>query len=106
MQSAEGTSYGIVPYVDPPSTGSITGIVGAGGNSGAVGFGMGFRQLEYEDAFIIMGCTILGSAGLSVLINIKGYSAMLWGKDEIVDKQTGALAVPAPDADAKAEVDA
>eukprot|EP00339_Tiarina_fusa_P028633 CAMPEP_0117043052 /NCGR_PEP_ID=MMETSP0472-20121206/29955_1 /TAXON_ID=693140 ORGANISM="Tiarina fusus, Strain LIS" /NCGR_SAMPLE_ID=MMETSP0472 /ASSEMBLY_ACC=CAM_ASM_000603 /LENGTH=126 /DNA_ID=CAMNT_0004754481 /DNA_START=38 /DNA_END=414 /DNA_ORIENTATION=- len=35
VQAAEGSSYGIVPYVDPPATGSIAGIVGAGGNSGA-----------------------------------------------------------------------
>merc|ERR1712048_217167 len=35
VQAAEGTSYGIVPYVDPPNTGSIAGIIGAGGNTGA-----------------------------------------------------------------------
>ena len=40
VQAAEGSSYGIVPYVNPPVTGSIAGIVGAGGNTGAVGFGM------------------------------------------------------------------
>lgn len=34
VQAAEGSTYGIVPYVDPPSTGSIAGIVGAGGNTG------------------------------------------------------------------------
>merc|ERR1711988_718136 len=69
VQAAEGSSYGIVPYVDPPSTGSIAGIVGAGGNSGAVG--MGFRQLDYEAAFTIMGITIMASSALSVLISIK-----------------------------------
>lgn len=87
VQSAEGSTYGIVPYVDPPSTGSIAGIVGAGGNSGAVGFGMGFRQLDYEAAFVIMGCAILGSAFLTVFVNIKGHSAMFWGvEDETVKK--------------------
>ena len=34
VQAAEGSTYGIVPYVDPPATGSIAGIVGAGGNTG------------------------------------------------------------------------
>jgi NNP family nitrate/nitrite transporter-like MFS transporter len=48
-------------------------IVGAGGNSGAVGFGMGFRQLDYESAFVIMGAFIMGSAVLSIFINIKGH---------------------------------
>merc|ERR1712100_778211 len=37
VQAAEGSTYGIVPYVNPPATGSISGIVGAGGNCGAVG---------------------------------------------------------------------
>lgn len=81
VQAAEGSSYGIVPYVNPPATGSIAGIVGAGGNVGAVCFGLGFRNLEYEKAFIIMGCTILGSAGLSALIFIKGHAGMIFGKD-------------------------
>jgi len=40
VQAAEGSSYGIVPYVNPPVTGSIDGIVGAGGNTGAVCFGL------------------------------------------------------------------
>ena len=106
VQAAEGSSYGIVPYVDPPATGAISGIVGAGGNSGAVGFGMGFRQLGYEDAFIIMGCTILGSCALSPLINIKGHSAMFWGKDTITEGKASTLAVPEPDADKTEEVNA
>jgi MFS transporter, NNP family, nitrate/nitrite transporter len=50
-----GTSYGIVPYVDPPSTGSVSGTVGAGGNCGAMGFCFAFRQLSYKKAFQMMG---------------------------------------------------
>jgi MFS transporter, NNP family, nitrate/nitrite transporter len=105
VQSAEGTSYGIVPYVDPPNTGSISGIIGAGGNTGAVCFGLGFRQLEYEQAFIIMGISIMISAVLSLFIFIKGHSGLICGKDEYVDKETGAtLAVPMPDAEKAEEV--
>jgi len=103
VQAAEGSSYGIVPYVDPPSTGSIAGIVGAGGNSGAVGFGMGFRQLDYEAAFTIMGITIMASSALSVLISIKGHAGLLWGQDDPnLTKGGETLAVPEPDAE-KAE---
>jgi hypothetical protein len=40
LTTTDSKANGIVPYVDPPSTGSISGIVGAGGNAGAVGFGM------------------------------------------------------------------
>jgi len=45
VQGAEGSTFGIVSYVCPSSMGSVCGIVGAGGNAGAVGFGLGFRQL-------------------------------------------------------------
>lgn len=91
VQAAEGTSYAIVPYVDPPHTGSICGIVGAGGNVGAVCFGFGFRQLNYIDAFHIMGASILFSSILSIFININGYSGMLRGRDRRVDKETGEI---------------
>jgi len=107
VQAAEGSSYGIVPYVDPPNTGSISGIVGAGGNTGAVGFGMGFRQLSYKSAFMIMGFSIIGSSVLSIFINIKGYSGLLWGKDEVVSKETGGvLAVPEQNEEDAADVNA
>jgi NNP family nitrate/nitrite transporter-like MFS transporter len=105
VQCAEGTSYGIVPYIDPPNTGSISGIIGAGGNTGAVCFGLGFRQLEYKQAFMIMGFSILGSAFLSLLIFIKGHAGLVCGSDMVVDKETGAtLAVPMPDAEKAIEV--
>ena len=76
VQAAEGSSYGIVPYVNPV-TGSIAGIVGAGGNSGAVACGMCFRELDYKDAFIIMGFCILGSSLLSPLVRILGQSSLI-----------------------------
>lgn len=99
VQAAEGSTYGIVPYVNPPCTGSIAGIVGAGGNSGAVGFGLAFRQLDrYKDAFIVMGCVILASAGLSAFIFIKGHASLLCGSDD-PNLGKGALSVPEPEID-------
>jgi NNP family nitrate/nitrite transporter-like MFS transporter len=106
VQAAEGSTYGIVPYVDPAATGSIAGIVGAGGNTGAVGFGLGFRQLSYENAFIIMGGTIMGSAFLSIFINLKGHRSLLWGKDDVVQANKGVLVVPEKDDEAAEEVNA
>jgi NNP family nitrate/nitrite transporter-like MFS transporter len=101
VQAAEGATYGIVPYVDPPSTGSISGIVGAGGNTGAVCFGLCFRQLpKIRSAFNIMGFTILGSAVMTVLISIKGHRGLLGGEDSEAVKAawqrsgTTTLAVP------------
>jgi NNP family nitrate/nitrite transporter-like MFS transporter len=56
VQANEGSTFSIASYIDPASTGSISGIVGAGSNSGAVGFGMEFGQLDYKEAFRFYGC--------------------------------------------------
>jgi NNP family nitrate/nitrite transporter-like MFS transporter len=104
VQAAEGSTYAIVPYVDPPSTGSIAGIVGAGGNVGAVGFGMAFRQLSDDrDAFIIMGCVILACALTTVLITVKGHRGILFGKDAEFPKAE-TLTVPVPNKEDNDEV--
>ena len=97
VQAAEGTSYGIVPYVNPPCTGSIAGIVGAGGNTGAVCFGLCFRNLpDYREAFDIMGGTIIASSVLSIFIFIEGHAGLLWGKDAEEKKEVPTLQVPEP----------
>jgi len=102
VQAAEGSTYGIVPYVDPAATGSISGIVGAGGNSGAVGFGLGFRQLSYAKAFDIMGFCIIGSSFLTGLIMIKGYASLFCGQDD-PDVKQATLNIPEPAEDEVAE---
>jgi NNP family nitrate/nitrite transporter-like MFS transporter len=114
VQAAEGSTYGIVPYVNPPVTGSIAGVVGAGGNMGAVGFGLGFRQLATKDAFYVMAGTICASGILTAFICIKGHAGLFSGQDSeaavAAYKKTGApaagtLQVPEPDAEAAEEVE-
>jgi NNP family nitrate/nitrite transporter-like MFS transporter len=68
----------IVPYVNPPVTGSISGIIGAGGNTGAVLFGLFFRQLSAQTSFVYMGSTIVFSSILSIFIFIKGEPGLIW----------------------------
>lgn len=85
VQGAEGSTYGIVPYVNPGAVGAVSGLVGAGGPSGAVGFGFGFRQLtgDYgKRAYFLMGGVVIASAFSCLLINIKGYGTLLCGSDD------------------------
>ncbi len=44
VQMSEGATYSVVPFINRAALGSVTGIVGAGGNAGAVAFGFLFRS--------------------------------------------------------------
>jgi NNP family nitrate/nitrite transporter-like MFS transporter len=81
VQAAEGSTFGIVPYVDPNATGSIAGIVGAGGNTGAVIFGLFFLQSNDSTGFQVMGVSIFISACLTMFICIKGHRCLFTGQD-------------------------
>ena len=111
VQAAEGSTYGIVPYVNPPATGSIARIVGAGGNTGAVCFGLGFRNLGTMQAFYLMASCICVSGVLSIFICIKGHAGLLTGKDspEVIaaykkSDAPAATTLEIPQADANATV--
>lgn len=80
-KAAEGAIFGVVPYVSKLYTGSVSGLVGAGGNVGSVVFGLGFRSMEYRDAFIMMGSIAMASSILSAWIRIPCHAGMLSGED-------------------------
>mmetsp|Transcript_31084 Transcript_31084/g.75131 ORF Transcript_31084/g.75131 Transcript_31084/m.75131 type:complete len:517 (-) Transcript_31084:141-1691(-) len=98
VQGAEGSTYGIVPYVNKNAPGAVAGIVGAGGPTGAVSFGLVFRQLPNDPnkAFRIMAGVVLASGVVCAGINIKGHRGLLCGEDtDFADK----IQVPAPEPD-------
>ena len=69
--------HSIVPYIDPPITGALAGIIGSGGNVGGVAFGFCFRQMDSKSAFRVMGSIILVSAFLSVFVVIPGQNGLV-----------------------------
>jgi len=87
VQTAEGSSYGIVPFIDPTVTGSISGIIGAGGNVGAVAFSLCFRQLSSKNAFILMGSIIMCSSLLSVFVGIDGNSPLVCSRRQKIKEE-------------------
>lgn len=78
VQASEGTSFGIVPYICPAATGAVAGIVGAGGNIGAIAFGLVFRfgPASAKDVFRIMAACILGLSCLTPLLRIPGHASI------------------------------
>jgi NNP family nitrate/nitrite transporter-like MFS transporter len=81
VQAAEGSTFAIVPYVDYAVTGSIAGVVGAGGNVGGVAFSLFFREFENRDAFLAMGCIVLVSSFITALLAIPGHRSLVKGED-------------------------
>jgi NNP family nitrate/nitrite transporter-like MFS transporter len=97
VQAGEGSTYGIVPYVNPSASGAISGIVGAGGPSGAVIFGLGFLFLsDIQHAYILMGSVVILAGFLSLFINIKGHGGLFFKapEDEALVAGGGGLVVP------------
>ena len=78
VQMAEGTSYGIVPYVVPDATGSVSGIVGAGGNFGAVMWGLIFRfgPSSQRHVFRIIAAMVVGLSCVTPFLSIRGYASV------------------------------
>ncbi len=69
VQMSEGATFAVVPFVNQRAVGAVSGIVGAGGNAGAVAAGFLFRgALTYADALLFIGIAVLVSAGASLLI--------------------------------------
>jgi len=89
VQAAEGSTYGIVPYINLTATGSTSGIIGAGGNTGAVVFSLIFRQLgETRNAFILIGTIIISSSLLSVFVNIKDHPGWFYHQEnQVLEKE-------------------
>ncbi len=70
VQMAEGATFAVVPFIDKKALGSVAGIVGAGGNVGAVLYAQFLLRsgLSIEDCFLVFGGLVMvfGVAGLGV----------------------------------------
>jgi NNP family nitrate/nitrite transporter-like MFS transporter len=86
LKMANGATYSLVPFINPLAVGSVAGIVGAGGNIGAMLIAFMFKAkashmaktlgenntiakdlIDYTSAFTLLGYIILG-VGIAVLI--------------------------------------
>nr|WP_321409996.1 MFS transporter [uncultured Carboxylicivirga sp.] len=61
VQMSEGATFSVVPFVNKKAVGAISGIVGAGGNAGAVMAGFLFKTegLSYSSALLILGISVV-----------------------------------------------
>lgn len=70
VQMSEGATFGVVPFVNRKALGAVAGIVGAGGNAGAVAAGFLFKSedLSYAEGLLILGCLVLAAAFCALLV--------------------------------------
>ena len=80
VQMAEGLHYGIVPYVSRPALGVVSGMVGAGGNLGAVISGRSFFSgwARTDMGIIYMGILIIVITALIPLIYFPEHGGMFF----------------------------
>lgn len=62
-----GATYAVVPFINKEALGSVSGIVGAGGNLGAVLAGFLFKRptAQWPLELLVLGCCVAGTAFLA-----------------------------------------
>ncbi len=70
VQMSEGATFSVVPFINKKAIGTISGIVGAGGNAGAVLAGFLFKSesLTYPEALFILGICVVGVSFVSLVV--------------------------------------
>ena len=71
VQMSEGATYSVVPFINRRALGSVSGIVGAGGNAGAVAAGFLFKTsaISWPSALFIPGAIVTGVSFLTFAVN-------------------------------------
>ena len=70
VQMSEGATFGIVPFINKKALGAVAGIVGAGGNAGAVAAGFLFRaeNITTQQALLFLGGMVVVTSFATVLV--------------------------------------
>ena len=69
VKMAQGATYSVVPFINKKSLGTVAGIVGAGGNAGAVAAGFLFKgSLDWPTALLILGGLVTACSFLAFAV--------------------------------------
>jgi len=60
-----GAVFAVVPFINKNAVGSVSGIVGAGGNVGAVASGFMFGAGDWHQSLLIIGCLVTAASFLA-----------------------------------------
>jgi len=87
LKMANGTTYGIVPFVNEKNVGLISGIVGAGGNFGGMMFGFLFKSetITYAQAFTYIGYMVIATSGVILITRFVKKEAL--AEEVLLDRE-------------------
>jgi len=80
VQAAEGLHYGVVPYVSRPALGIVSGMVGAGGNLGAVIALRSFffqGDIRRDESFLRLGAMVVGLTATMFFVYFPQHGGLL-----------------------------
>lgn len=94
VKMSNGATYAVVPFINKRALGSVAGIVGAGGNVGAVLAGFLFKSsLPWPTALFIIGSAVTAISFLSFAVTFasEGEAALVPQLKSATDEYRGAL---------------
>lgn len=71
LKMSNGATFAVVPFINRKAVGTVSGIVGAGGNVGAVLAGLLFtsEELSYRESFFVIGTCVVGVSFVVLLLS-------------------------------------
>jgi NNP family nitrate/nitrite transporter-like MFS transporter len=77
LKMSNGATYAVVPFINKKAMGAVSGIVGAGGNVGAVLAGFLFKSetLSYRESLFIIGIAVVAVSAIAFMLGLPRKSA-------------------------------
>lgn len=83
IKMSNGATYGVVPFVNPNALGAVAGIVGAGGNAGAMLAGFLFKgSMPWTQALLVLGMTVTAVSLVTLVVRFS-ESDEKWAEREM-----------------------
>ena len=72
LKMSNGATYSVVPFINKKAVGAVAGIVGAGGNVGAVLAGFLFKssEISYRESLFIIGIAVSVVSVISLMLSV------------------------------------
>jgi NNP family nitrate/nitrite transporter-like MFS transporter len=92
-----GAVYAVIPFINKRALGPVAGIVGAGGNVGALLSGYLFKveSIAWPQALLILGVVVLGCAACTLLVRFQPADELA-ARREMEERLAAANGLPEP----------